>query len=597
VLLAFSPAAEAGEPQAEAVRQDIIRPEDVRPGMKGYALTVFEGTEPEPFDIEIVGRLEKMLPQQDIILIRCTDDKLRDMKVVAGMSGSPVYVKDADGKTRLVGALAYSWSFQIEAVAGVTPITNMLGGPEGPERQAAGRLRGSWPGPAHAASSGQRRRPDQAAADPLFALGPAGRDRQMSGRRGPPRERAPGRSRPAPPGPDEAPGGLSPVATPLMVSGLPVRCFAELRRQLAPLGLEPVQGGGGGGTDEGGGAGRGFRPGDAIGVQLMRGDSDWTAIGTVTHVEGSRVLAFGHSFLQAGAWEAPVTRADVQIILKSSMRSMKLANAGPVVGKLVDDRQACIAAELGGRARMVPVEVEVTGAGRGDRAFRYEIVQHPTVSGMLASWALTDSMSAAYPWQDDATITVRQRIEVAGHAPVEVVSVESTSGSFSYSMTRPLAVVLANPFERVKLERLTYRVNVEPRRRTARILSVRAAKPEVKPGTEVTLYVKLRPFGGEDTELPFTLRVPAWPREGRFQVAFRGGDGVSPDIPPPRNLPEYLDAVRALHAYLADELVLTPPGSGRGESFAVHMKDRVRISKKTPWVLSGSVGISLILRE
>ena len=117
-LLVSAPASAAG------AAPEIIRPEEVRPGMKGYALTVFEGTEPEPFEIEVVGRLERALPQQDIILIRCTDPKVRDMKIALGMSGSPVYVRDAPeaggrGKARLMGAIAYSWWFQIEAIEGV----------------------------------------------------------------------------------------------------------------------------------------------------------------------------------------------------------------------------------------------------------------------------------------------------------------------------------------------------------------------------------------------------------------------------------------------------------------------------------------------
>ena len=120
----------------------ILRPEEVRAGMTGYGLTVFRGRQPERFSIEVLGRLNKPLPKQDIILIRLTDEKVRQCGVVAGMSGSPVYVTGDDGKALLIGALAYAWSFQVEAVAGVTPITNMLGDldtyrREGPQSVAA----------------------------------------------------------------------------------------------------------------------------------------------------------------------------------------------------------------------------------------------------------------------------------------------------------------------------------------------------------------------------------------------------------------------------------------------------------------------------
>lgn len=629
--------AAAGEAPAEEAAPDIIRPEEVRRGMKGYALTVFEGTEPEPFEIEVVGRLVRALPQQDIILIRCTDPKLRDMRVASGMSGSPVYVRDPGGeggrgKVRLMGALAYSWMFQLEAIAGVTPITNMLGEEEGLLRggPALGRA------PAEPEASGPaERRAEPILRSPVGGIGDGERDRTA-----PPLARGPFDYIAASADPlaydrlrgttlfagsgVPVPGALTPVTTPLMVSGLPPGYLAELRRQLAPLGLVPVQGGGGGAdmNEEAPGKDiKGFGPGDAIGVQLMRGDADWTAIGTVTHVSGKSVLAFGHPFIGAGPWEAPVTRADVQLIVKSSMSSFKLANSGPVVGKLVDDRQACIVAEIGGKAGMVPIEVEVTGEGRKGRTFRYEIVRHPLLSGMLASWAIVDSVHSAYPWRDDSTITVRQRIELEGYPALTVETVSSGGGGLGFSqITRPVSAALYNPFERVKLVRLSFHVNVEPRNRSARILSVRAEAPEVKPGTEVTLYVKIRPFGEEDTELPFTLRVPEEPRRGSFSVSFRSGGSVAPDIPMPRNLDEYLDAIRAHHTYSADELVavherrtrglmtegrvlpalpasvvnvLAPAGSDEGTTVA----DKARIVKKTRWVLKGSASISLVLRD
>jgi hypothetical protein len=406
-----------------------------------------------------------------------------------------------------------------------------------------------------------------------------------------------------------------------MVSGLPTGCLAELRRQLAPLGLEPVQGGGGGGAEAGEEAREGFIPGDAIGVQLMRGDTDWTAIGTVTHVDGKNVLAFGHPFLQAGPWEAPVTRADVQMVLGSAWRSFKLANSGPVVGKLVDDRQACIAAVLGGKAGMVPVEVEVAGEGRKARTFRYEIVQHPLISGTLAFWALADSISSAYPWRDDSTITVHQRVELEGQAPIEVETVSPGGGWWGlWGVMRPVSAALYNPFERVKLARLSYRVKIEPRDRRARILSVRSDEREVRPGEEVTFYVKMRPFGEEDTEVPFKVRVPDEPRKGSFSVIFRTGDDVTPDIPTPRNLAEYLEAIRTYHTYTADQLiatrwkptrglmtegkvlpslpasvvnVLAPVGSEDGE----FVTGKEHIIKRTLWVLRGSAGMSLVVRE
>ncbi|HVR02503.1 MAG TPA: SpoIVB peptidase S55 domain-containing protein, partial [Polyangia bacterium] len=95
----------------------LLKLADVRPGMVGEALTVFRGTKPEPFKVRVVAVLKQFLPKEDVILIRAEDPRVEHSGIVAGMSGSPVYV---DGK--LMGAIAYAWSFAKDPLGGVTPI-------------------------------------------------------------------------------------------------------------------------------------------------------------------------------------------------------------------------------------------------------------------------------------------------------------------------------------------------------------------------------------------------------------------------------------------------------------------------------------------
>jgi len=559
-------------------RQDIIRPEEARPGAKGFGLTVFRGSEPERFDVEVLGRLRNALPAQDLVLVRCRGGALAESKIVAGMSGSPVYLEDADGKARLLGAIAYSWSFQVDAVAGVTPITNMLEGLEAFKVAAAAERRPAFP--------------------PVADGGPIGA--YLLGEQ--------------PFAADPAPGGLRPIATPVIVSGVPSVFMGELRRALAPWGLEPVQGGSGSGEADA--EPRGLRPGDAMGVQLMRGDSDWTAIGTVTHVDGPHVLAFGHPFLLAGPWEAPVTRAEIEWTLARDSFSFKLANSGRPVGRLVDDRQPCVVAELGRPPAMVPCEVEVRGRGRQGRTFRYEVVQHPSITGVLSLFAVMDSVYAAYPWEDDALLTVSQRIELADGRSVSLRSVEAASGVFSSAMASPLRSLLANPFERVKIARLEYRIDVEPGRRTAEIVSVRASSREVRAGAQVTLRVRLRPFGAADAELDVPVQVPEEPRRGQFTAKVSAARLVRPDVAPPQNLDDYLAELEAAFRYPATSLVVVTEGPTRGlrdrgrvlpalpasvvnvlspagVAGAAPSADPVHKLVDTKWVLSGSASLTL----
>src|SRR4029077_10377809 len=99
-----------------------ISPAEIKEGMKGYGLTVFKGTEPERFDVEVIGVLHHFRPGQELILIKTPHPRLDVVKTVRGTSGSPIYL---DG--RPAGAYAYSLAaFEVEPVAGVTPIDLML---------------------------------------------------------------------------------------------------------------------------------------------------------------------------------------------------------------------------------------------------------------------------------------------------------------------------------------------------------------------------------------------------------------------------------------------------------------------------------------
>jgi hypothetical protein len=610
----LSLAARAGETPA---RDDILAPEDVKAGMKGFGLTVFSGHDPERFTIEVIGRLRNMFPQQDIILIRSRDEKLKDSRIAGGMSGSPIYVECADGKERLIGALAYAWSFEVEAIAGVTPITNMLAGLEDTKREAAKADNTKPNASEHATAS-----PGDAvdAADLILSTIDPERARaaltstegMLKGPSGGSRAFAAG-------GLD---GELRPVATPLMVSGLGLARMDEVRRIFSPLGLEPVRGGAGSGTGAPGKGGKiSFTPGDAIGVQLMRGDSDFTAIGTVTYVEGDHILAFGHPFFQAGRWEAPVTKAEVVLILASQSRSIKLANAGQVAGRLLDDLQPCIVAEIGGKVEMTPCTVKVHGPGRATRTFNFEMIRHPSLTARLAFFALSDSVMSAFPLADDAVLTVKQRLEISGGRTLELETVTAAQGSFSYAMTSPLTMVLSNPFERVSIERMDFDVRVEPGRRTARITSAEAARREAKPGDEVPVRVRVRPFGrdwDEEEEIELIVRVPADARPGKLPVTVMPGSAVRPDVAPIRNLDEYIAGVallrrpttlvaivprptrglrrdgRVMPALPSSVMNVLAPASAPGPGPS---RDRTLVERETDWVLTGSASVVITVRK
>jgi len=305
---------------------------DVKPGMKGYALTVFHGTKPEPFDIKVVAILKQFLPKQDVILIRAEDPRVEHSGIVSGMSGSPVYI---DGK--LVGAIAYAWAFAKEPLGGVTPIENMLAERSRPRRRS--------PDHPEIAQADLPAEPGEARGLPTLAGGGTGTE---------PR--------------------LVRASVPLSLSGFTARTFAELTDELRPVGLVPVQAGGGGGrgtSAAASGPGR-VEPGSAIGVELVRGDMNMVGTGTVTWTDGQTILAFGHPMFGIGEVYLPMVDAEIHTFMPSMAQSFKMSSPLHEVGVLMQDRSSCIVGSMEAHTSMMPVEVRVTGAAAYDLFARHE---------------------------------------------------------------------------------------------------------------------------------------------------------------------------------------------------------------------------------
>ncbi len=304
---------------------------EIRRGQQGVAYTVFEGTKPEPMGVEILGVLHDAIgPRLDMILARLEGPKADYTGVVAGMSGSPVYI---DG--RLVGALAYRiGQFSKEPIAGITPISEMLGVTEqsGP------------PGTEIAEAALQRTAAVEAdLPDGNFAERGAGGD-------------GPGT------GAGLGNGLIRPMDTPLVFSGFNSAAL-QLWKEHAPAGLMPVEGIGGSESNEK--QPGPLVPGSAVSAVLVRGDLDIAATCTVTYVDPKRMLACGHPITQFGPVSMPMTKADVVATLASPLDSFKIINTTETIGSITEDRESAIMGVFGKTARMIPVTLHVTGRGRG----------------------------------------------------------------------------------------------------------------------------------------------------------------------------------------------------------------------------------------
>jgi len=244
-LLASLPGLKSAQAGAATSRPDTMPVSQIHRGMKGYGLTVFEGTRPERFDVEVIDVLKNFRPRQDLILVKTKHPRLEVAKVVAGMSGSPIYLDN-----KMIGAYAYGWSFGSEPVAGVTPIDNMI---DDLQRPLPDKIFG-WPLKPAAAPTGDAGK---------RAMNDASRFRG---------ERYDLQQHAAALAQRHAPAGTvtaTPVATPLLVGGMSNGAISLARDLLSPLGIEPLQAGGGGAQDPA--APKRYEDGGAVGVQLIRG--------------------------------------------------------------------------------------------------------------------------------------------------------------------------------------------------------------------------------------------------------------------------------------------------------------------------------------
>jgi hypothetical protein len=530
-VTALLPAMAAAAPAGNGVRLRAVVPSgpppailplsEVRAGMVGQALTVFQGTKPEPFKIRVVSVMRNFLPKQDVILIRAEDPRVEFSGIVSGMSGSPVYI---DGK--LVGAVAYAWSFAKEPLGGVTPIESMLSERARPRRSGE-ILAGNMPRPDSA------RGPDAMARGlglpPMAPVAAAGA------------------------------GGLVRASVPLSVAGFTPRTVAELTDELKPTGMVPMQAGGG--RRVGPPAAGHVEPGSAIGVELVRGDMSTVATGTVTYIDPRNVFAFGHPLFGIGEVYLPLVDAEIHAFLPSLAQSFKMSSPLNEIGTLVQDRQSCIIGDLDARTTMMPIDVRVIGPGAEPRLFHAEVARNRRLTATLASMVVSNAIADAEPDVTDMMVTVTSKVGVKGYAPLElrdqVFSPEGVSAR-ALSSTRGLRTMgelMFNPFEPVTLDRMDVDVRVDYRRDVADIVGVALPGQDVHPGDTVPLRVTMRPYAGNEYVETVPVIIPRTVGGQVIKLEVATGSMVRPDVPQAESLRGYIENMRK--SYSASSLVVT----------------------------------------
>src|SRR5207247_5786515 len=376
-----------------AVRaQEILPLDQVKPGMVGVGRTVFEGTKIEDFKVEIIGVLENVAPKQSIILARLEGGPLEKTGVIAGMSGSPVFI---DGK--LVGAVAYGFPFSKETIGGITPIGEMIEATRTDAPRAASTRFPTAFGAAGPALPLDREALIAALRRPLQAISvDAGSLRGGAG---------------LPTG-----ASLAPLSLPLVFSGFDPATFEWARGVFSSLGFNPVMGTGHGPAPPG--PLPDLAPGAPVGVSLIEGDMDLSVTGTITHIDGDRVYAFGHPFYNLGPTQFPMKKAYVYSVFPSLYQSWKISSAADAVGTIEQDRITAVAGMIGKAPRMIPVEVKIKTSRGQERSFAFRMVEDELFSPVLAYVALASVLQSNERAFGTSTIRVKATLSLTGRRVV-----------------------------------------------------------------------------------------------------------------------------------------------------------------------------------
>lgn len=472
----------------EKPAQPIIPLDQIHVGMKGTALTVFQGVKPEPMDVEVLGVMHNVNgPKGDVILVRLHGTKPEYTGVVAGMSGSPVYF---DGK--LAGALAFRiGEFSKEPIAGVTPIEEML------EINALDRS--ETPAPMRAGDT---------------------TNQSGSARTASPSESAPLTN-------ETYSNYLKPIETPLVFDGFSNDTLQRYASQFAAAGIVPVMGIGASSNDK---QPEPIEPGSAVSAVLVRGDMDIAATCTVTYVDPKRLLACGHPLMQFGQVDLPMTKATVLATLPSPLNAFKIVNTTETVGAFVQDRQNGIMGVQGREAKMIPVTVSLH-SGPATKEFHYEVLNNARLSPLAMMATVFNALHGTNEYGEDITYRMNAVLSVKGYPDVTLRNMFSPQDNGQPAAAIAAATIgdrfgriYSNAYDAPDVQGVKLDFDLLRERRSARLEASRTDVSEARPGDQITVETVIRPYRGERLVRQIPIRIPTSTSKGTLRILVSDGD-------------------------------------------------------------------------
>ncbi len=474
---------------AEKPKVQIMPEDQVKAGMHGVAYTVFEGVTPEAMDVEILGVLRNMAgPKSDVILARLHGKKVEYTGVVAGMSGSPVYI---DGK--LVGAIAYRiGEFSKEPIAGITPAGSML------EIDAMDKT----PAPEEARGLSGEKQSATRTSGPGLGDAPNQQDTNYSNL-------------------------LKPIETPLVFTGFSENTLRLFSKDFASVGVVPVMGAGSVSNDK---QPEPLVPGSAVSAILVRGDMNIAGTCTVTYLDDTHLLACGHPLLQSGSVDMPMTKATVLVTLPSPENSFKIVNTTEPVGAFVQDRRAGIMGRFDREPHMIPVTLTFNGVSH-PKQFHYEVLNNAKVTPAAMMATVFNAIQGMNEYGEDTTYRLRGDIDVVGYPKLRVQNMYApldgttpTAYGIALSIGEHFSRIFENPYATPKIDGVELNFDLVPDRRSARLETARTDVTEARPGDEITIETLLRPYRGESILRQIPVKIPTSTPKGTLRILVSDGD-------------------------------------------------------------------------
>ncbi len=478
--------------------------DDLRPGMKGTASTVFSGTEPEQFGVEILGVIPGFpAPRQSAIIARLTGANVEKTGVFAGMSGSPVYIEN-----KLVGAIAFSFPFSKEPIAGITPIQQMI---DIFEKGSAGQTRRHKE--PRAISFAQLASTEWKATLPKQAVGSTSLLASVSEG-----------SRLIPLMGQQ----MVPIATPVVFGGVSQESLALFAPQLMANGLYPVSGVGGsaGMTPLARATDKTLTPGTSVSVQLVRGDYSIAAAGTVTFRDNDRIYAFGHPFLSLGASDMPMSETAVVTVISNLNNSFKLSVPGAMMGSISQDRASGVFGQLGHAPKMIPVKINLHTSRDRSETYAYEIANDSFLTPLLLNITVFNTITSSERSVGDSTITIKGAINVKGQEPIAVDHRFSSGNSpilAAGSVAGPISSLLASGFDDVQIEGVTLDISSTDTKYAGTLERIALSKTEAHRGEKIEIQAYVRTESGKQFVQRIPVQIPEDATPGQLLVFV--GDG------------------------------------------------------------------------